>query len=276
MQKIDSHQHFWKYDPVRDGWIDANMEIIRRDFLPEDLAPVLKVNQFEGCVTVQSDQSEEENAFQLENAEKHDFIKGVVGWVDFKAPNIEERLEYYSEFPKMKGFRHILQGESKRDYMLDPDFMRGIGMLDKYNFVYDVLIFPDQLKYGETFVKAFPDQLFVIDHLAKPYIKAGKIDEWRKDIESLAANSNVYCKVSGIITEADWKNWKKEDLVPYLDAIVRAFGTERIMFGSDWPVCLLAGRYEEVVGLVENYFSSFSASEQASFWGRNAMRFYNI
>jgi len=274
--KIDSHQHFWKFDPVRDSWINDDMKVIQRDFLPQDLLPLLQQTGLDGCITVQSDQTEAENEFQLSNADQHDFIKGVVGWVDLQADNIEERLEYYSQFPKLKGFRHVLQGEPQRDFMLRPAFKNGIGLLNKYNFTYDILIFPDQLTYSKEFVAAFPDQPFVVDHIAKPYIKDKKIDEWKKDIKALAEFENVSCKISGMVTEANWKNHSPSDFKPYIDAVVEAFGTDRIMYGSDWPVCLVADSYADVFNLVKDYFSSFTASEQERFFGGNAVKFYKI
>lgn len=276
LQKTDAHQHFWKFDPVRDAWITDDMSVIQKDFLPEELEPLLKQNGFDGCVAVQSDQSEEENNFHLALAEKHSFVKGIVGWVDLQAPNIEERLQQYSGFKKMKGFRHVLQGEAQRDFMLRPAFMNGIGQLKNYGFTYDVLIYEDQLQYIPKFVSAFPDQAFVIDHLAKPKIKEGKIGEWKKAIIAVAQFQNVSCKLSGMVTEADWKGWKKEDFKPYLDVVAEAFGPDRIMFGSDWPVCLVAASYKEVAGIVEDYFSSFSEDAKANVFGKNAERFYNL
>jgi L-fuconolactonase len=276
MKKIDAHQHFWKFDPVRDSWISDEMKIIRKDFLPSDLEPLLKQNDVDGCVAVQADQSEKENDFLLQLAKQSDFIKGIVGWIDLQAGNIEERLQHYSQFKKIKGFRHILQGEPKRDLMLSPVFKKGISLLNQYHFAYDILIYQDQLKYIPEFVSSFPDQPFVIDHLAKPDIKNGKIDEWKKDILSAAQFENVCCKLSGMVTEADWKNWKKEDFKPYLDAIVGSFGTDRILFGSDWPVCLPAASYQQIISIVEDYFSSFSKDEQEKFFGLNAVRFYRL
>lgn len=276
MKKIDAHQHFWKFDPTRDAWINEEMKVIRKDFLPMDLEKVLQKNDFEGCVAIQSDQSEVENIFQLRNAEEFDFIKGVVGWIDFEKANVEERLQYYSGFKKMKGFRHILQGELQRDKMLQPVFMKSVGLLRKYNFTYDILIFSDQLKYLPTFISAFPDQPFVIDHMAKPGIKDNRIEQWKEDISKVAKFENVFCKVSGLVTEADWNNWKREDFVPYLDVIADSFGTSRIMFGSDWPVCLEAASYEEVVGIAGQYFSRFSKDEQEQFFATNANKFYKL
>ena len=276
MLRIDSHQHFWKYDPVRYDWIDDSMSVIQKDFLPEDLAPILKANGFDGCITVQSHQSEQENEFQLANADSHSFIKGVVGWVDLKSPQIEERLDYYQQFEKLKGFRHILQGESQRDFMLRPAFLNGISLLKKYCYTYDILILPDQLKYTAAFVAQFPDQRFVIDHIAKPNIRQKELKEWEKDIKAIAAFENVYCKVSGMVTEADWQNWQPADFNNYLEVVTDSFGTSRLMYGSDWPVCKVAADYEQVVNIVKDYFSAFSKTEQQAFFGGNAIEFYNI
>jgi L-fuconolactonase len=276
MLRIDSHQHFWNFDPEKFDWITEEMSLIKKDFLPGDLKYILQENNFDGCITVQVQQTEEENSFLLNNAKDNDFIKGVVGWVDLQSENIDERLAYYHQFKRLKGFRHILQGEKKRDLMLSPGFKRGISLLNKYNFSYDVLIFPDQLIFAKELVKEFPKQKFVIDHLAKPYIKDGRIEEWKKDMEAIGSFENVYCKISGMVTEADWKNWKAKDFFPYLDVVVKSFGTNRIMYGSDWPVCLVAASYEQVLNIVREYFSSFSKNEQDLFFGGNAVKFYNI
>jgi L-fuconolactonase len=274
---IDAHQHFWKFDPVRDSWIGLEMAVIQRNFLPADLLPVLQAAGITGSVVVQSDQSEEENEFQLANAHQFDFIKGVVGWVDFQSPSVEEKLAYYKTFPKLKGFRHILQGEKDRALMLKPAFKRGIDLLKKFGFTYDILIYPDQLGYTRDLVASFADQPFVIDHIAKPYIKDKKLtDEWKAAIRAVAAHENVSCKVSGMVTEADWKNWKPEDFYPYLDVVVEAFGPSRIQYGSDWPVCLVAASYQQMRQIVCDYFAPFSKEEQAAFFGGNATKFYNL
>ena len=273
---IDAHQHFWKFDPVRDNWINEEMAINQHDFLPQHLEKILSENGIDGSVVVQSDQSEIENEFQLNNAAQYDFIRGVVGWVDLQAADIEDKLSYYQQFKKLKGFRHILQGDPQRDLMLQPAFKNGIGLLNKFGFTYDVLIFPDQLKYAAELANAFPDQPFVINHIAKPGIKDGLIADWKKDIFSVAAHEKMVCKISGMITEADWTNWKIGDFTPYLDVIVEAFGTDRVMFGSDWPVSLLAADYAKMKQIVDDYFSKFSASEQAAFYGKTATRFYKL
>jgi len=276
MLRVDAHQHFWQFDPVRDSWITEDMAVIQRDFGPEDLQPVLAQHGFDGCVLVQSAQPEHENEFLLGQAAKHDFIKGVVGWVDFFSESLEEQLARYSQVAKLKGFRYVLQGEADRALMLRPAFMRGIQKLQEFGFTYDVLIFPDQLQYIEPFVAAFPEQPFVIDHMAKPYIKDGKLDTWARDIKAVAKHGNVCCKVSGMVTEADWKSWKPEDLAPYIAVVVEAFGTDRLMYGSDWPVCLVAAAYQEVLGVVQDYFSAFSKEEQAAVFGGNAAKFYHL
>jgi len=276
MLRIDSHQHFWKYDAVTYSWIDESMQVIRKDFMPEDLEPILKNNGFDGCIIVQSDQSEQENDFQLANAAKHGFIKGVVGWVNLQSVRIEEHLVWYSQFKKMIGFRHILQGEPQRDFMLRPAFLNGISLLKKYDYTYDILILPDQLGFTADFVSRFPDQRFVIDHLAKPGIKNWEIAEWKKDIAAFSKFENVFCKISGMVTEADWEKWVPADFYPYLDVLVEVFGIDRLMFGSDWPVCKVAADYEHVVSIVTTYFSTFTKTDQQKLFGGNACKFYNI
>ncbi|MES2278599.1 MAG: amidohydrolase family protein [Bacteroidota bacterium] len=276
MLKIDAHQHFWVFDSVRDSWINDEMQVIQRDFLPADLDFVLRENGMDGCIAVQADQSEEQNNFLLGLTEGNDFIKGIVGWVDLRAENVEERLQFYSHTKLMKGFRHVLQGEANRALMLEPDFTRGIGLLSKYGFTYDILIFPDQLKYATKLVKAFPNQKFVLDHMAKPDIKNGRIDSWSAEMEQLAANKNVYCKVSGMVTEANWHNWTNDTFTKYLDVVFNAFGTGRVMFGSDWPVCLVAADYTPMKAIVSEYVQRFRTDEQEMIFGGNAINFYNL
>ena len=287
--KIDAHQHFWHFDPVRDNWItEGSMSAIRRDFLPEDGAPLLSKNGFDGCIAVQADQSEAETHFLLDLADKNDFIKAVVGWVDLKADNLAERLDYFSQFSKLKGFRHILQGE-KPEFMLSPKFTEGVRLLHQYGFTYDILVFPKHLNAVQKFLKLVDNQPFVIDHLAKPYIKKGLIKQWEKDIKAISKYENVQCKISGMVTEADWQNWQEADFTPYLDVVFEAFGTDRIMYGSDFPVCLVAATYEKQLEIVENYVnkwvnrseirnsqSDIKNTEGSKFFGLNAKEFYKI
>jgi L-fuconolactonase len=276
MTKIDSHQHFWKFDPVRDNWIDSSMSVIQRDFYPGDLKPILDKHEISGCVAVQADQSDTETEFLLDLAEKNDFIKGVVGWVDLRAHDIARKLENYSQFKKIKGFRHVLQGEADRALMLSPSFTNGINALRVNDFTYDVLIFPDQLGYAHQLVKTFGGRRFVIDHIAKPDIKNKNIEKWANGMRALAKHENVWCKISGMVTEADWQNWQISDFEPYLDTVFGAFGTKKVMFGSDWPVCNVAGGYDKMISIVENYTAKLSAEEQARFWGLNAIEFYKL
>ncbi|OGX91788.1 amidohydrolase family protein [Hymenobacter coccineus] len=274
--RIDAHQHFWQYDPERDAWITPDMAAIRRSFAPADLQPLLAQHGFGGCVAVQASQHEAENELLLGYAAAYPFIRGVVGWVDLQAPNVAERLAHYRQFEPMKGFRHVLQGEADRALLLTPAFRRGIAALGPLGFTYDLLILPDQLGYARQLAADFPNQPFMLDHLAKPGIRAGDVAGWAANIRALAALGNTWCKVSGLVTEADWLGWQPQDFRPYLDVVFEAFGPARVVFGSDWPVCNVAGGYAAVVGLLEGYLAAFSAAEQALFWGENAAAFYKI
>ena len=251
------------------------MSVLRRDYLPADLAPVLKQNGVNGCIAVQADQSETETRFLLDLAAQHHFIEAVVGWVDLRAMDIDSRLEYWAQFGPLRGFRHILQGE-KPGFMLEPAFLRGITALGKRGFTYDILVFPRHLKAVRQLLRSFEHQPFIIDHLAKPYLRRGLIAQWKKDMKALSRHPNLYCKVSGLVTEADWKHWKPADFSPYLDVVFDAFGSDRVVYGSDWPVCLLAAGYAEQKGLLESYLDAFSPTEQAAFWAGNARRCYGI
>ncbi len=274
--KIDSHQHFWKYQPVRDAWITNEMKIIQKDFMPAHLQTTLKNNGFGGSIAVQADQSEEETLFLLDLAKKNNFIKGVVGWIDLQNKNIESRLDHFALFKKLKGFRHILQAEADDDFLQRKDFCKGVSLLRKYGFTYDILIKPPQLKASVQFVQRFPDQLFVIDHLAKPFIKDQLLQDWKKQIQEIARFENVHCKLSGLVTEAHWQNWKIGDFKPYLDVAIDNFGIDRVMFGSDWPVCLVAATYEQVCEIVEKNTTGLSSGEKQLLWELNAKRFYHL
>ena len=273
---IDSHQHFWIYEAEKHAWLDDDMKVIRRNFLPEDLKIVYEENNISGCVAVQADQTLAETDFLLDLTEKNDFIKGVVGWVDLRASNIDEVLKQYSKFPKLKGFRHVVQVEADHNFMLRPDFVNGIAALEKYNFTYDILIFPHQLGAALELVRYFPNQKFVIDHIAKPYLKDGFYDGWATLMKAIGEHKNVYCKLSGMTTEADYNNWTPEQIKPYMQLVLEAFGANRILFGSDWPVCLVAGNYTKTKELVTNFIAKLSSEEQAAIMGGNAMQFYNL
>jgi L-fuconolactonase len=274
--RIDAHQHFWQYDPTKHVWMNEDMAILKTDYLPVHLAPLLASCDMDGCVAVQANQAEIENDFLLELASQSDCIKGIVGWIDLCSEQVAERLEYYQQFPAIKGFRHIIHDEPALDFMLQPQFMKGVSALRAFGYTYDILIFAAHLPNTLTFVQKLSNQPFVIDHIAKPNIKTGEIESWKKQFSKVAAFENVYCKISGMVTEAAWSAWKQEDFTQYLDAVVECFGTNRIMYGSDWPVCTLAASYEAQYGIVKDYFSSFSKSEQDLFFGGNAIRFYNL
>ena len=273
--RIDSHQHFWKFDPVRHAWIDSSMQNIAKDFLPKDLKPLLETNLMDGCIAVQADQSETETQFLLRLAEENSFIKGVVGWVDLSAEDLSQRLEVFSKNPLFKGVRHVLQAE-KEGFMLQDPFLRGISELKNFNLTYDILIYPNQLEEARLLIEKNPDQPFVLDHLAKPYIKQQKIKNWASDIKELAKYKNVYCKLSGMVTEADWNHWQFENFKKYLSVAFDTFGSDRLMFGSDWPVCLLAGSYEHVVKIIDLFIENLEQEEKNNIMGGNACNFYNL
>jgi len=275
MPVIDSHQHFWKYNSATHSWITDDMKVIRRDFQPADLKPLLQRNEIEGSVVVQVDQTEDETLSLLALANHHDFIRGVVGWIDLRNKDLESRLEYFSTLKKLKGFRHIVQGE-KTGFLKQVDFIRGVQKLHRYNFTYDLLIYHHQLAEALAFVEQVPDTKIVVDHLAKPSIATNDIQEWKKYMTGMAAFPNVFCKISGMVTEAKWRGWKEEDLAPYLKVVFEIFGSHRLMYGSDWPVCLVAASYDQQLSVVNNYLKSFSSAEKAGVLGENAKSFYNL
>ena len=274
--KIDSHQHFWSYSAAEYPWIGAGMERIARDYLPVDLAAVAAPQGIGGSVAVQARQSVAESRWLLGLAEASPIIRGVVGWVDLRSAGVAAELAELSAHEKFVGVRHVVQDEPDPRFVLGADFVRGLRQLQSYGLTYDLLIYPQQLPAAVQLVAMLPEQPFVLDHLAKPRIKTGAIQEWRRDVEALAQHGNVCCKVSGMVTEAEWRGWKPADFTPYLDVVLQAFGPERLMFGSDWPVCLLAGEYSEVVGIVADFFGRLSAAEQQFIWGGTATRFYGL
>lgn len=273
--RIDAHQHFWRFDPARDTWITDEMAVLRQDYLPETLAAELAAHGLHGCVAVQADPSEDETRFLLGLAGKHAFVKGVVGWVDLTAPDLRSRLDHFATFDRLCGIRHIVQAEAD-DYLMRPDVVRGVGALQDFDLTYDILVYPRQLPAALALVAQLPDQRFVVDHMAKPGIRDGALQPWERQIRALAGHSNVRCKVSGLITEADWTRWRPEDIHPYLDVVFDAFGPGRLMFGSDWPVCLLAGSYADVWHLVTEYMAGLSDSERNGVLGANATEFYGL
>ncbi len=271
--KLDSHQHFWSYDAAQYPWIPKGSPL-HRDWLPPDLAPLLAAAGLDGCIAVQARQTVEESRWLLTLADHAPVIKGVVGWADLRSPKVGDELAELAQHPSFVGVRHVVQDEPEDDFMLGADFLRGIGMLRAHRLTYDILIQPRQLPSAIAIARRFPDQRFVLDHIAKPPIKAGTLSPWREQIRELAQSPNVLCKVSGMVTEADMKAWQTADIRPYLDVVFAAFGEDRLMFGSDWPVCLLAADYARVFALVRDYIAPLSAEAQAKVLGGNAERFY--
>lgn len=273
--RLDSHQHFWKFNPAEYGWMQPDWPI-RRDFLPADLQPLLKQQGLDGTIAVQARQTIEESRWLLALADASPLIKGVVGWVDLRSERVEEQLAALAPHPRFVGVRHVVQDEPEDRFVLRPDFIRGMGRLKQFDLTYDLLLFPQQLPAAIELVRRFPEQPFVLDHIAKPRIREGALAPWREQLRELAQSPNVCCKVSGLVTEADWANWKPGDFQPYLDVVFEAFGEERLMFGSDWPVCLLAGNYDRVFQLADACVQHLGPEARAKFFGANAARFYGV
>ena len=273
---VDAHQHFWIYNPSEYGWITDSMAAIRRDFLPEELRPELDRNGFCGSVAVQTRQTIEETRWLLKLAEESTWILGVVGWVDLCARDVRDQLANVAKHPKLVGIRHIVQSEVDDQFLLRADFLRGISMLQDFNLPYDILIKPKHLTVAAEFVERFPNQRFVLDHLAKPFIKDGEIEAWATDIRRLASFPNVFCKLSGLVTEADWHYWELEQITPYLDVAFECFGAKRLMIGSDWPVCLVAASYRSVIGVIKRYLETQPPTTQTAVLAGNAEVFYRL
>lgn len=273
--RLDAHQHFWKYNPKKHEWINDDMKVIQKNFLPDDLLPLLSEHQIDGCVAVQADESFHETAFLIDLADEYQEIKAVVGWADLASDDLDKDLDQFSSHSKLKGYREVLQSKPV-EYMLRKEFIRGIEKIGKRGYTYDILIFHNQLEATLKFLKSSPEQAFVIDHLAKPNIKLGIWREWKKELSLIAERDYVSCKISGMVTEANWKDWKKEDFQQYMEITLELFGPKRLMFGSDWPVCLVAGAYEQVFDLVDRFTDTLSPSEKNQILGKNAADFYGI
>jgi L-fuconolactonase len=274
--RIDAHQHFWKYDPDEYGWITGEMAGLRRNFLPDDLAPLLRQFGFDGSIAVQARQSLEETEWLLALTDQYDFIRGVVGWVDLRSPQVRTQLETLAPHPKLCGVRHVVQDEPDDAFMLRPDFLRGLALLQEFGLAYDLLLYPRHLPVAVKVVEMFPGQMFVLDHLAKPAIKDRTISPWREDLRELAQFPNVFCKLSGMVTEAHWGQWLAEDFRPYLDVALEAFGPNRVMIGSDWPVCTLSGDYASVMGIVIDFLESLPETARRQILGENCLHAYGL
>lgn len=273
--RLDSHQHFWKYNPEKQSWITDDMKVIQKNFLPDDLIPILKKHEIDGCVAVQADESIRETAFLCDLAEEYKQIKAVVGWADLGSDDLDKNLDQFASQKKLKGYREILQSKPV-NYMLRKEFIRGIEKIGRRGYTYDILVFHNQLEGTLQFIKKAPEQPFVIDHIAKPNIKLGIWREWKKEMAPIAERDYISCKVSGMITEADWKSWTLKELQVYLDVVLELFGPKRLMFGSDWPVCKIAGEYEQVLEIVERFTDKLSKSEKEAIMGNTAAEFYGI
>lgn len=274
--RIDAHHHFWRYDAAEYPWIGESMGVLRRDFLPSDLRTEIQAAGIDGVISVQARQTTEETAWLLGMAEEQEFIRGVVGWVPLVSPDVTAHLERFAAAPKLRGVRHVLQDEPDDRYMLREDFNAGIRALEPFGLVYDILIFERHLPQTIEFVDRHPAQTFVLDHIAKPRIKEGALEPWRTNLRELAKRENVFCKVSGMATEADQETWSDDDLLPYFDTVWEAFGADRVMFGSDWPVCLLASGYHRWVDTVTRWASRLSTAERERLFGDNAARAYSL
>lgn len=274
--RIDAHHHFWSYSAAEYPWIGKGMERLAHDHLPKDLAPLAAAEGIGGTVAVQARQSLEESRWLLKLAAADPLIRGVVGWVDLRSTHVEDQLREFAEQPKFVGVRHVVQDEADPRFLLGESFLHGIGKLTTFGLTYDLLLYPQQLPAAVEFVGRFPEQPFVLDHLAKPRIKAGELDPWRHDLEALAAHANVLCKLSGLVTEADWQGWKRADFTPYLEVALETFGPKRLMIGSDWPVCTLAAGYADVIGIVCDFLAPLAAAEREAILGGNASRFYSL
>ncbi|AHM59458.1 amidohydrolase 2 [Flammeovirgaceae bacterium 311] len=275
MEVVDAHNHYWKFDPQEFSWMGQEHSPIKRDFLPADLGPELARYNITATIAVQARESMEENLFMLELAAQNPVVKGVVGWIDFNGDAFEEELQLLAKDQKLVGIRHFVQSQPE-GFMLKPGFKQGIAALKSYGLTYDILIGHQQLPEAIQLVEAFPDQKFVLDHIAKPPIKAGQLEPWTTNILALAQHPHVHCKLSGMVTEADWQHWQEDQVKPYLDVVFKAFGADRLMFGSDWPVCLLAAPYERVIALVRDYIRQLPKLEQEKIMGNNARMFYNL
>ena len=278
--KIDSHQHFWTYSAAEYPWIGAGMERLARDYLPADLEAVAAPEGIAGSVAVQARQSLAESQWLIDLATRHPFIRGVVGWVDLRSDHVADDLATLVPHEAFLGVRHVVQDEPDPRFLLGEEFVRGLKQLHQFGLTYDLLLYPSQLAAAVELVGQLPEQPFVLDHLAKPALKppinAGDHDQWRRDIEALARHRNVCCKLSGLVTEAAWRQWKPADFRPVLDVALQAFGPERLMFGSDWPVCLLSADYAEVTGIIRDFIAPLSPAEQGQIWGGTATRFYGL
>jgi L-fuconolactonase len=274
--KIDSHLHFWNYEPVKDAWITDEMGVLKQDFSPDQLLPLCMAQGIEAGVAVQADQSEAETAYLIGLSQAYGFIQGVVGWVNLRSPDVADRLDHFSQYSVVKGYRHIVQSEQQDDFLLREDFCLGVAELGRRGLTYDVLIYPKHLPYALEFVRRFPNQRFMVDHIAKPAIREGQFETWRQALEPFGREPHVSCKIAGLTTEAHWHVWQYGDFARYLDAVLEIFGSDRLVFGSDWPVCLVGADYAQTCRILSENIAQLGEAEKEKIWGGNCTRFYNL
>jgi L-fuconolactonase len=275
-KRIDAHHHLWRYSPEEYEWIDDSMTMLRRDFLPQDLSAEMQSASVDGTIAVQARQTLEETRWLLDLADENDQILGVVGWAPIADEKFPQVMEEFSARPSLKGLRHVVQAEPNENFLLREDFNRGIRALRGTGLVYDILIYERHVPQTIQFVDRHPEQAFVLDHIAKPRIRERVLEPWKGQIRELAQRENVSCKLSGLVTEADWKQWNLDDLRPYFDTVIEAFGPQRILAGSDWPVCLVACGYAQWFGLLEQYLAGLTQAERDVIFGGNAERIYKL
>lgn len=273
--RIDSHQHFWRYEAREYGWIDATLAGLRRDFLPDEAAREMAAAGFDGGIAVQARQTLEETRFLLALADAHPSVLGVIGWVDLQSPAVEIDLEAVAGHPKLLGVRHIVQSEPD-DFLSRPAFNRGVACLASRGLSYDVLVYERQLPAMIEFVMRFPEQRFILDHLGKPDVRYGRFDAWARQMRTLAGRPNVSCKLSGLVTEADWRSWNSKGLRPYIETAAEYFGPDRLMIGSDWPVCTVAGTYGDTMAVVLDATADWPVFARDAVLGGTAARLWNL
>ena len=274
--RIDAHQHCWQYTPEEYAWIGDNMSLLREDYMPPDLHQHLQRHEIDGAIMVQVRQNLDETRWMLDLADQYPYILAVVGWVDLCSPEAGAQLDEFKEHPKFRGVRHIVQDEKDNYFLLKDDFCRGVKEVSERGLTYDILVYPKQLDAATQFADRFPEMPLVLNHIAKPSIKKGEMEPWKREIEALAERPNVACKVSGMVTENNWEEWKKDEYHPYLDVVFEAFGEDRVIYGSDWPMCELAGGYMKMAAVTTDYAARVSGEAREKLFGRNAIRWYGL
>ena len=273
---VDSHQHFWQVGCFDYPWMTPAVDVLCRDYLPPALEPMLQQNGVGQTILVQASNSIAESRWLLQLADEHGFIAGVVGWVDLQSESVTQQLDELTAHPKFKGVRHLVESEPADDWLTQESVLKSLTELSRRDLSYDLLVHTRHLRHAHAAVERCPELRFVVDHLAKPPVERREINEWGREMKPFAATANVWCKLSGLVTEANWANWQTADFIPYVDKALELFGPERLMFGSDWPVCLLAASYEQVLEVLQTLLADLSEAERALIFGKNASQFYRL